>query len=109
MSGGDSGLPPKPKPEEVTPDKNAAKEQAELEDKKEAARKGERGTLGRFFGGGREKAGNIAGLMTLLCFGGIVVLITIGLITGKWERFDAGLGILGTTLTACLGYLFGRR
>ena len=71
--------------------------------------KGQRGALGWLFGGQDEKAGNVAGLMTLLCFGAIAVLLMYVLRTDKWENVDATTAVLGATLTACLGYLFGRK
>ena len=45
--------------------------------------KGQRGMLGWLFGGQDEKAGNIAGLMTLLCFIAISVLLFHVLTTNK--------------------------
>ena len=71
--------------------------------------KGQRGMLGWLFGGQDEKAGNIAGLMTLLCFGAISVLLFHVLTTNKWENVDTSIAVLGAILTACLGYLFGRK
>ena len=71
--------------------------------------KGQRGVLGWIFGGNHEKAGNIAGLMTLLCFTAISVLVFHVLTTDRWENVDASIAVLGATLTACLGYLFGRK
>ena len=68
--------------------------------------KGMRGWLGRLFGGGDEKAGNIAGLMAIACFIAIAALL---LTADMWENVDATAAVLGATLTACLGYLFGRR
>ena len=67
---------------------------------------GRLGTLGRIFGGRDEKAGNIAGLMAVLCFVAIAALL---LAADKWENVDATGAVLGAILTACLGYLFGRK
>ena len=67
------------------------------------------GWVGKFLGGRDEKAGNIAGLMVLLCILVISILTAVGAYTGKWENFDTTIGVLGATLTACLGYLFGRK
>ena len=64
------------------------------------------GWVGKFLGGRDEKAGNIAGLMALLCFASIAFLL---LTADMWENVDATASVLGATLTACLGYLFGRK
>ena len=64
------------------------------------------GWLGMFFGGGEEKAGNVAGLLIVLCFSAIVGLL---LSADMWESVDATGAVLGAVLTACLGYLFGRK
>ena len=70
---------------------------------------GSRGTLGKIFGGGDEKAGNIAGLMAILCFATIAVLLLAAFFLDIWENVDAIISVLGAILTACLGYLFGRK
>lgn len=69
--------------------------------------KGQRGVLGWIFGGQDEKAGNIAGLMAVFCFIAIAALLLI--YTDRWENVDAAAAVLGAILTACLGYLFGRK
>ena len=68
--------------------------------------KGLLGALGWVFGGRDEKAGNIAGLMALACF---IAIVTLLLNADSWENVDATAAVLGATLTACLGYLFGRK
>lgn len=61
------------------------------------------------FGGGNEKAGNIAGLMAILCFTTIAALLLTAFFHDIWEKVDAIASVLGAVLTACLGYLFGRK
>lgn len=102
---GDDTLKPRP---DIAPDSGSKKEEAELEDKKEAARVGERGTLGRFFGGRDEKAGNVAGLMAICSFL-LIAFLLLKVPRDMWEHVDAIGAVLGATLTACLGYLFGRK
>ena len=69
--------------------------------------RGQRGVLGWLFGGQDEKAGNVAGLMAVFCFIAIAVLLLM--YTDRLENVDAAAAVLGATLTACLGYLFGRK
>lgn len=97
-------------PRDESGDPSALSEQQQLADNRHRDKLTELefGWLGTFFGG-KHAGGNIAGVMSILCGAGIVVLIIVGISTGKWENVDTGIGVLGATLTACLGYLFGRK
>lgn len=97
---------PSPVRKEVVSDENARREAAEWGNQKHRAQVTDLGWLGKMFGGGDEKAGDIAGLMVVF---GFMVIAFLLVTEDMWENIDATVALLGATLTACLGYLFGRK
>jgi hypothetical protein len=63
----------------------------------------ELGFLGKFFGGKREKPGNISALLSVLC----VLIIAARVVAGKQVDPPMLTGLL-SIITLTLGYLFGK-
>lgn len=66
------------------------------------------GVVGKWLGGGREKAGNIVFIVAMSALVSLVILAMIGFLAG-WEDIDGGLMGLTAVVTTCLGYIIGRR
>lgn len=67
----------------------------------------ERGVMGRFWGGGSEKPGNIAGFVIIVFAIMFACVLLWGTDTASLSRKDS-LVIIGGFITLALGFIFGR-
>ena len=77
-------------------------------DTREAIEEHHMGWLGRFWGGGKEKTGNITGAVLFLSFLSLLLFMFFDVSVDKDLLRYAVSGVI-SIITLSLGYLFGRR
>ncbi|UXS09215.1 hypothetical protein [Agrobacterium tumefaciens] len=66
------------------------------------------GWVGRVFGSGDEKAGNIAGIVLVVCIAAVLFLLSLAAVYPEAKLSEAIAGFF-TVITTTVGYIFGRK
>ncbi len=91
---------------EISLPKNAAIATKVIE-AQHTTRKMELGLVGKLFGGGLEKSGNIAGIILLCSFLAVMTLLVLSAIYPEAKFSEATAGFFGI-ITTTVGYMFGK-